>query len=91
MMGWLQRRFRRCVEWVRGWLRPPELVLSGAAPTGEAGIALSTPPGSRLDTRLAIRQETPPGIARLAALLAECSDTDFRPEGRLAGPAAPGS
>jgi hypothetical protein len=90
-MGWLQRKVRRCVEWVRGWLRPPELVLAGAAPTGDAALVLCTPPASRVDTCLAIRQETPPGIARLAALLAECSDIDFRAEGGLAGPAARGS
>jgi hypothetical protein len=70
-MTWLRSACRRCVEWVWSWFGPPRLVVPFDALAPEDPQTVTTRPGARIAVELRIRRETPPGIARLAAILSE--------------------
>ncbi|HTT13035.1 MAG TPA: hypothetical protein VMG60_19365 [Burkholderiaceae bacterium] len=85
-MSWLGGAYRRCIEWVWKWLRPAGLILRRDELTSATAQRLSTGPNARVETTLWIRQETPPGIARLAAILsAYARDPSLSPRSGLAG------
>ena len=89
-MKWLASAYRRCLEWVRDRLWPPTLVLRREKIRSPSGEVVRTCPAERVETTMRIKTETPPGIARLAAILSECAhDPVVSTRGGLAGNAAP--
>ena len=65
--------YHRCVAWIRSWFYPPILILHpGPLETGKLHT-VQTEPGTPLHIQLQYRQETPPGIMKLAVILSECT------------------
>jgi hypothetical protein len=85
-LKWLRRAYRHCIEWVWSRFWPPGLILRSGKVEPATSWMVSTGPNARIETTMWIRQETPPGIARLAAILSECArDTSISSGGGLAG------
>ena len=80
-MTWLSSAYRRCVEWVWKWFGPPRLVVPFDALAPEDPQTVTTRPGARIVVEMRIRRDTPPGIARLAAILSESARESAIPSG----------
>jgi hypothetical protein len=72
-MKWLHARYRRCVDLLLGWFGSVELLVRPGNLANSAVEIASCDPVPRIATRMRIRQETPPGIAKLATILGECA------------------
>ena len=72
-MKWLRARYRGCVDWCLGWFAAVELLVRPGNVASTAVEIASCDPASRITTRMRIRHETPPGIARVATILSECA------------------
>jgi hypothetical protein len=70
---WLSSAYRRCLKWVCSWLKPPRIVVPIEAIASEDPQIVATCPDARVYVQMEIRRDTPPGIARLAAILSECA------------------
>lgn len=81
--------YRRCVAWIQSWFFPPVLILQ-PGPLGSGELhTVQTEPGVRIHMSLRYRQEAPPGIMKLAAILNEyIHERPIQPGGRLAGHSA---
>lgn len=71
-MKWLSSAYRRCLKWVCRGYRSPRLVVPIEAIMSEEPQIVTTCPDERVGVQMHIRRDTPPGIARLAAILSEC-------------------
>jgi len=90
-VSWVGKACRRGIAWLWNRIWPPRLAVPLDALAGEEAQLLTTGPGARIVTQLRIRRETPPGIARLAAILDEwIRESAISSDGGLAGRPAGG-
>ena len=70
-MGCLWYTYHRSVAWIWSWFFPPGLILQ-PGPLGTGGLhTVQTQPRAQIYMYLRYRQETPPGIVKLAVILSE--------------------